>query len=184
MPLSTSGLVTTDDLEDFLGVTFDATTLPRASQAIAIASATVRSQTGQGFSAGTSTVTLLAPHDEWIDLPQRPVTAITSVTVNGTAVTDYTLVNDRLHRPSWLDWSSTAPATVTVSYAHGGTVPDDVQGAVLMLAAEVYENPRGLTSETIDDYSWRSGEGSSPARDALAAVVRTYRRRPLIVPIR
>lgn len=181
-----ASLATATQLATHVGATVDTA---RAQQALNIASAVVRSETGQTFEAGTSTVALPTPHGQWLTLPQRPVTAVTTITIDGLAVTDFTRYGNRLFRfAGWTASSITAPV-VTVTYSHGGAVPDDVLGVVLAIAADVVENQRGLTSETetIDDYTytWRASdtEQGSLASVELAQIIRAYRRRPLTVAL-
>lgn len=175
----------TSDLSDYLGTGFE--TAPQTLQAelaLRIATSVVQSRTGQNFLAGSSTVTVGAPRGPWLSLPQRPVTAVAEVSINGTQVTDYTAVGSRLFRYQGWAVSYFAAPVVTVTYSHGGTVPDLVLGAVLAVAADIYENPTGLSSESIDDYTWRRSETSrgAEAAIALAEAVRAYRRRPLTIP--
>jgi hypothetical protein len=160
----------------------------QAQQAVLIASEAVRSTTGQVFTSGTSTVNLPVPDGQWLALPQRPVTGVTSVTLDGAALVegvDYTRVGDRLFRYSGWQSYGFGPPVVTVAYSHGGVVPDDVLGAVLAVAADLFDNPLGLTSETIGNYTWRASESDTGTRaaDLLAGVKAAYRRRPLTVPI-
>lgn len=42
-------------------------------------------------------------------------------------------------------------------------VPVRVRAIALEVAARAYRNPEGVTSETIDDYTWRRGESTSGA---------------------
>lgn len=101
-------------------------------------------------------------HGMYLDLPQRPVTAVKSVLVGSTAVSDYSLSRGRLWRAS--GWRSTLlgyplsqPSGVTVTYTHGYAAGDQrlqlARSAVLALAAGAYMNPSGTLREQIDDYS-------------------------------
>jgi hypothetical protein len=101
------------------------------------------------------------------------------------AVTDHVVVGNRVFRyAGWHASDVTAPV-VTVTYTHGGTVPDEVLGATLAVAADIFENPTSLSSETIDDYTWRRSDSATGllAEQLLAMVERTYRRRPLTVQL-
>lgn len=106
------------------------------------------------------------PPGRYLRLPERPVTAITSVTLDGTALTagtasgTYRRSLDRIYRD--VGWFTTgtdtcAPSDIIVVYSHGW--PDGHQklqlaaSTTLMLAARVYEVPAGVTSERIDDYA-------------------------------
>lgn len=187
MPILSDGslsLVTATQFATYLQSDLDTAS---ANQALRIASGIVTSRSGQQFLPGTSTVALAAPAGQWRSLPQRPVNPGSPITVllNGLPVTDWTLVGDRLFRyAGWLADFYNAPI-VTVTYSHGGAVPTVAEGAVLAVAADIYENPSSLSSETIDDYTWRrsDSERGAEASLALTEVVRAYRRRPLTVQI-
>jgi hypothetical protein len=126
----------------------------------------------------------LDEHDtsRYLDLPQRPVTAVSSVQMGDTTVTDWVaqLRRGRLWRSN--GWRSAtllqhdgAPSTVTVVYTHGYPPGDQrlqlARGAVLGLAAGAYAAPAGAKQERIDDYSvtydaMASQLGASPALEA------------------
>jgi hypothetical protein len=170
-----------------------------AAVALAAASGVVRGRTGQDFTAVVAdTVVLDGMEDQWLTLPQRPVTAVTAVAINGVTqgALSWWLSGSRLYR--WRGWNRAlvssastafglAPTLITVTYDHGyDEIPDDVKGAVLAIAADIVTNPAGLVSENIDDYTWRRSE--SPAGTAagvlLAAVVRRYGTRVRTVRLR
>lgn len=102
-----------------------------------------------------------------VTLPQRPVTAIDSVTVDGTA----------LDADGW-SWDGISPQliladapadtwTATVAYTAGHTtVPADIRAVALSIAARAYNNSLGVRSEAIDDYSVTYAGGG----DTLATV--------------
>lgn len=124
-------------------------------------------------------VVLMGTHDQWFDLPQRPVTAVASVAVDGVAVTDYKLFGDRLWRS--LGWAvyPCEPSTVAVTYSHG-YVPDAprlqaARSATLALAAQMFANPLGASALSIDDYS----QQFSRSGDDLAGLVPENLRRSL-----
>jgi hypothetical protein len=99
----------------------------------------------------------------WLELPQRPVTDVSAVSIGGTAVSDWTpqLSRGRLFRT--YGWRAAAvndpltPSSVEVTYTHG--YPADSQhlqlarSVTLMLAKTAYANPDGVLNEKIDDYS-------------------------------
>lgn len=99
----------------------------------------------------------------YLDLPERPVTAVSTVTIGATAVTDWTLQKSKSRLWRADGWRSTLvnyfdqPSTVNFVYTHG--YPDGHQklqlgrAAVLGLISGVYGNPVGATRETIDDYT-------------------------------
>jgi hypothetical protein len=118
------------------------------------------------------TAELLGTTASRLQLPQWPVTAVTSVLLDGVAVSEGT-ASGTWRRPgtSWLwrdtGWATTAgePSTVIVVYSHG--LADDHQdrqfarNAVLGLLRGVFGNAEGATRVEIDDYA--------AAYDALTA---------------
>jgi hypothetical protein len=134
--------------------------------------------------------------DEWhrglyLELPERPVTAVATVLIGATAVTDYStaLRRARLWRAD--GWRSTLtlypsqPSTVTVTYTHGYASGHQrlqlARGSVLALIAGVYSTPTGATSVKIDDYAevfeaMSARMEASPARQRLLR--RMYGRPP------
>lgn len=107
---------------------------------------------------------LLGTTASWLDLPQLPVSAVASVTVDGAVATEGTASGcwrrpgtSRLWRST--GWATTAgePSSVVVVYSHG--YADGAQElqfartAVLGLLRAVYGNPTGATRITIDDYT-------------------------------
>lgn len=125
------------------------------------------------------TMSILGTSDSWLDLPQRPVTAVTSVTLDGITLalgTDYKVFGSRLWRAvGWqvnIGWpySGTWPRGASVNgygmqepsavvvvnthgYAPGAQQLQLGRSAVLSLAGAAYNATPGATSESIDDYS-------------------------------
>lgn len=95
------------------------------------ASELFRARSGQQFTAGTSTVRV-RNRAGVVSLPQRPVTAVTSVADDAGGSISF-------------DWDEgrfqfTAESTekyVTVTYSHGGTVPDLVRLTIAEIAKKV-----------------------------------------------
>lgn len=162
-----------------------------AQLALDIATAVVVERTGQTFTVATETITLDTHGDEDVHLPQRPVTAVTSVTTRdrgSSTSTARTLNTDYEVRGGRLRWVGvgTWPYEATVTYTHGyATIPDDVKGATLAVAAEIHSNPEGLAQSAIDDsndrHEWTE---DSPAERMLKMVERRYGRRSLTVRMR
>ena len=72
---------------------------PKAELLLQLATGAVQAAAGQQLVASTGdTVQLMGDTDAWFTLPQRPVTAVASVTVDGATVTDYKRFGDRLGR--------------------------------------------------------------------------------------
>lgn len=159
-----------------------------AQLALDIASSIVTARTGQTFVPVVGDTITLDTYGEDVRLPQRPVTTVSAVTTRekGSTVTtartvntDYEVRGDRL-RWVGLGWW---PYEVTVTYDHGyATIPDDVRGATLAVAAEMFDNPEGLSRSALDDdnaqHEWAD---DSPAERMLKLVERRYKRKPLTV---
>jgi hypothetical protein len=179
-------LITPSELAAFLQQDVDTAS---ATLAIEIATGLVQAAAEQRIlQVVDDTVVLdLDRHDNglWITLPQRPVTAVSTVLVGATPVTDYTtqLSRGTLYRPyGWrsatvLRWS--APSTVTVTYTHGYPAGDQrlqlARAATTTLAMLAYENPTGATSEQIDDYAVRY-EAAAARMEASPALKQALRR--------
>lgn len=156
-------LATPEDLASFLQQDLDTAT---ATLALEGATAIVQAAAGQRILEVVGDVVVLDvdEHDygPWLDLPEGPVSAVATVLVGATAVTDYMaqLRRGRLYRS--LGWRAAnlgtwqAPSTVTVTYTHGLPVGDYrlelARTYALVLAGTGYGNPAGATRERIDDY--------------------------------
>lgn len=134
---------------------------------LAAASAAVREAAGYVISRTPSTVTLPAPDGQWLPLPGA-VLSVESVSINGVAEPDFTLVDGMLWRHwgwrrhvSWQSYRGALPR-VTVTYTHGyEPVPADIVDLVCALVGSAvaaaeggYQATAGLQSRTrqIDDY--------------------------------
>lgn len=162
MPTLTTPLATPADLASYLQVATTDLNAAAADFHLLAASQAVVDFTGQSFAAGTHDV-YLPGGDSTLVLPQRPVTAVTTVEEldlygAATAVTGYTRVGATLYRATGL-WAD----TVHVVYTAGGDVPADVKSVVCELAAARMENPTGADRVSIDDYT-TSGESDPLAR--------------------
>ena len=131
-------------------------------------------------------VTVYGDSDRLLRLPERPVMAVTSVTYQGSALTQGTASGTwRLaHHGIWRDcgWPATdwcAPSPVDVVYSHG--YPDGHQklqparGSTLSLARTPFINPDGTVREQIDDYAV-AYEAVAAAFEASPAMRATLRR--------
>ena len=126
---------------------------------LAAASESVRDAAGVPISSTTSTLTVLPNRGHWLDVP-GPVTAVTSLTLDGTAVTDHRIIGSRIWRE--YGWLTAGPhALIEVTYTHGlAVVPADivdlvcslVAGALTVAVDDAYNANRNLTYENIDDY--------------------------------
>lgn len=167
-----------------------------AELAIQIATGVVQSAAGQRIIevVGDSVQIDLDVSDcsLYLNLPERPVTAVASATVGITAVTDYSvqLSKGRLWRS--LGWRSAtlpywnSPSTVTVVYTHGYPAGHQklqlARGVVLELARTAYNAAAGsgaIVREQIDDYAVQYAEMAASIETALdpqGALARSLRR--------
>jgi hypothetical protein len=110
------------------------------------------------------TAELLGTTASWLDLPQLPVSAVTSVTLDGVAIAEGTGTGC-WRRPGtsrlWRDkgWATTPgePSSVVVvnshGYAAGRQELEFARSAVLGLLRSVYGNTTGASRIEIDDYA-------------------------------
>lgn len=151
--------------------------------ALARASAYVRRYTRQHIEQVSETITLDGVHGQWLFLPQRPVTAVASVVVDGTTLVaddDYRWSADgTLYRVA-ATWAA-YPRGISVTYTHGyATIPEDVVGVTATLAARQFDNPQGVRSETLDQYSYTYGSDGPQPLDELARHVLDSYRAPVV----
>lgn len=177
-------LATAADLAAFLQI--DPADLNPTTATLLLECATAAVQTAAGgqriVQVVGDTCSILSTSDSWLDLPQIPVTAVTSVVLDGvtlTVNTDYKVFGNRLWRAQgwqnnlgWTwgwDWPATWPPippatypvqepslsaiTYTHGYASGAQELQVGRSVVLALAREAFVNPTGAASESLDDYS-------------------------------
>lgn len=129
-----------------------------ANQVLTIASALFSREADTWFESTAVTWTTFGTPATRLDLPFRPVIAVSAVRINGVTVTGWTLIKHRLYRAQGFGTSyAVVPDEVEVDLTHGYiTASDDVKGAVLETAAQAYDVPVGaVVSESIDDYAVR-----------------------------
>lgn len=144
-------LVTAAELASYLQVPEVDTA--SAEQAIRTASAWAESKTGLAFTSRTATIRLSGSPATILELPVRPVTQVTAVTIDGTSYADFSLTADgHLYRE--LSWRTAwGPQIISATIQYGCAVaPDDVKGVVLEVAGGIYDGRLGVQSEQIDDY--------------------------------
>lgn len=184
-------LATPSDLASYMQQDLDASS---AVLALELATAAVqRAAGGQRILDVTDTAIMdvesYYPDYYWLDLPQKPIRSVTSVEIDGVAVTDFFLRKQRLWR--LLGWRGVTiePTQVEVTYAHGYVAGSQwlqlARDATLSLAASAYNaGPQGggtVESEKIDDYSVSYGKMtdaiersfSGPLRAAIASAYGT-----------
>jgi hypothetical protein len=181
-----ASFASSDDLAVRLKKSFTETEKDQAEQLLAGATTRIRAITDQWITQVVDDVwTTDAPLSRVLWLPQRPVTAVTSVKVDGVVITDWRLRGARLIRPcAWSTGCDTTPPEVEVTYTHGIPVGDErldlAKDACIAFAAAARTNPDGLKSESIDDYSraFAGGGGDPQWAGTEKALCRQYGRRP------
>lgn len=183
-----SAIITEQDLSDYIGR--DVTDDDGAVFAVESADQTVRTLTEQDFEPLVSTVRLDGSGTDTVFLPQRPVSTVGTVTVNGTAETDFTFTADgRLIRtsdddPTYATWGVTSQSSaywpagrqnIAVTYEHGGTVPSDVRMVALMIAYRLVTQG-GALQEQVGDVSRRYAVASTDLTAGERAILTKYRR--------
>lgn len=154
-------LATVADLAALLGRTFTTEQEAQAQALLDQASSVVRAYVRQDITQATTTDTftmrradrLLHRCGGVVTLPQRPVVDVDTVSVNGTAVTDWWQEGSDLLVRAWA-WDHPPAAhrapQVTVTYTHGwDPVPGDIQAIVMQAANRVMVNPGQIRSETV-----------------------------------
>lgn len=159
---------TTDDLAERLQRTLTGAEEASAEHLLADATGHLQELLGQLIEQDTVTAHLWVtdPRDQWLPLPQRPVTAVTAVTIDGTAVTDYTVLPHALWREDgWIDGAQSSagePIRVTVAHTYGyATIPAELVSWCCVLASQAFaviEKSGALGAgvvqqERIDDYA-------------------------------
>lgn len=125
--------------------------------ALAVASSAVRDAAGAAIGEQASTVVVNAGSGNLLGLP-GPVTAVASVAIDGTTVSDYEVLPNGLWRHC--GWTVCGrPVPVTITYTHGlVAVPDDIVDLVCNLAKAWLDHAAagagstaGLKSVKLDD---------------------------------
>jgi hypothetical protein len=153
------------------GVTIDDAGL--ADVMLAVASALVREAAGSPILEHDATVNFHAlDSGPWLDIPVAAVQSVASVELDGTAITDYQLVNGRLWRA--VGWNGWEPVAVEVTLTCGlPAVPADIVQLVCDLAILGMDtatagaiDPR-VVAERIDDYSVTFTQSAASVASAM-----------------
>lgn len=148
-----------------------------AVEMLDVASASIRGAAGSPISQVTSTIRYTGWRSErYLRLAGQPVTAVSTATIDGTAVTDWRLTDGRLWRAC--GWGvDNGPAEVDVVQTHGlPIVTRDLVDLVCSFAAAGMDaaaggfgdaNRAGKVAERIDDYSVTYAQGA----EAVATVM-------------
>jgi hypothetical protein len=180
-----ASFATTDDLAARLKRTFTAAEESQADQFLEGATARIRAITDQWISLVVDDeITVQAPISRVLWLPERPVVAVTSVEIDGVATTAWKLRGSRLilNEGTWADLCE--EHEVDVVYTHGYAAESDgialAWDACLALAGQQMNNPKNLSSRSIDDYREAFADASLGSDlGALGKALRKkYARRP------
>lgn len=128
--MAVTQLASKEDVEAALGRDLTSEEDARVGAILDKLSELFRRESGQQFTPGTSTVRLKVNGGR-VYLPQRPVTEVTSVKDDAGA----DVAHDR--HDQWLTVPMVSHEFVTVTYSHGGTVPDVVRTSVADAARQV-----------------------------------------------
>jgi hypothetical protein len=159
-----------DELAARLGLTLTDDEITRAGILLALASGLIQTETSQTIAEVVDDeLVTRSVVGERFRLPQRPVTAVTSVAIDETVLDANTwyLDGDELVRASWPAGSESyfftggygrgflGPLrTLTVVYSHGyETIPAVVKATTLEAVVRVWVNPGAVARETIGDVS-------------------------------
>jgi hypothetical protein len=182
-------LCTPADLASHLQSDLDAST---ATLVVECATAVVQEAAGgqRILQVVGDTATLIGTTDSWLDLPQIPVSAVASVTLDGTTLTagsvsttsNYKRFGNRLWRgDGWATYVD-APSEVVVINTHGHAAGSQhlqlARKAVLELSALAYSNPDGASQVRIDDYAATYDRMSREMTESLRAALRRKYGRP------
>jgi hypothetical protein len=157
-----------------------------ADLALEVATAVVQSAAGQRIVlVADDAVTVYGGADQVLVLPERPIVSVTSVTFNGTLLTQGTasgtwrMSADGLWRDcGWTTYFCDGPVRTDVVYTHGYAADDQklqlARGVTLSVARGLFTNPDGTVREQIDDYAVAYAEASvaMDAAPGLAARLR------------
>jgi hypothetical protein len=122
------------------------------------ASAVIRAYCNQTLSPVTGDVITVYPTaSSFLSLPERPVTAVTSVLVNGVATTDYYIVPRGLRSGTVASPGSAWTQGATVTYAHGHAETSEAFKAIQSVCVEMVKR-----AYTADESGQALSQGGFP----------------------
>lgn len=196
-------LFTTAELELYLSLDTGALDTDRASIIHDQVAAIIANYCRTTFTTTTEATEVLRVRDGWVRLPNKPVTAVTSVKrvdadgTAGLAVAGWSFDGiDRINLRGWdnlvvnlaADLADDYTDTVQVVYTYGYTaVPADVKAVALDLSTSLYNNPSGLRQETVGGWSGTWAGGNDVFGVALTAgqraILDRYRVKQRTMPV-
>lgn len=170
-----------EDLGNYLGSDLSAS--EKALQVVDAASDTVRTMTEQVLNeVNSDDIVLDGTGTDSLLLPERPVNAVSSVAVDGDALTvddDYVLNGDGiLFRTFPAKWRR-ARQNVAVTYDHGypdDDLPRDLRMVALSIAARLFSQSAGAVFESLGAYSVRYDQAPTELTINEQRVLRKYKR--------
>lgn len=170
--------ITVDELSDYLGRSVSAD--PAAQLAVDGACAVIRTISEQDFTESTETVTLDGTGTDALVLSQLPISSVQSVTVAGTADTNYALSGTGVLVKTSGVWPR-GRQNVTVKYRHGyrsTDIPADIRQVALGLAArQLVQGPKNAMAETNGDVQIRYATAASDLTNNELRILRRHRGR-------
>ncbi|WP_048574133.1 hypothetical protein [Streptomyces leeuwenhoekii] len=165
-----------------LHLRLDAIDAVQAAASIAAAETIIRAALQQTIDAvAGDTAGLVGTGRRTILLPEMPVTAVASVTVDGTLQDAGTWRVNRHGVLTRLGGCWPLDADITVVYDHGyAQVPAAVTQVCVQLAGRAWVNPRGMASESIGDWSgtWDKARAGDALTDYEMRLLEPYARGP------
>ncbi|HEY1395023.1 hypothetical protein [Roseateles sp.] len=181
-----ASLATVADLEARIGRTLTTTEAARAEALLADASGLIRGYTRQHFEQVEDDVVQLTAAGSFIRLPQRPVTAVSSVVaISYAPVPDLTLPEgtwgwdgiDLIEvypaaSDVWVSlpeslYDAAGPGTFRITYDHGyADIPADVVAVCCRMVLSVLLAPtmaEGLVQERVGQYAYQYGQAAGQA---------------------
>lgn len=126
---------------------------------IASASGAVRDAAGSAITRSTATISLTGSTSKWLPIPVSPVRSVTSVKIDGTAISDWRLIDFRLwRRYGWGCLHEPSVIEVVLDFGLDEVPADIVDLACSLVAAGAaattnsYDPQRGVSSTALDDY--------------------------------
>lgn len=153
-----TNLAQVSDIEALAGRSLTTSEAAYASTLLDKATSLIQGETRQTLTAVSGDVWtgLAVPRDGSVRLPQRPVTNVSSVTLDGTFLPSSQYAVDGgtgiLHY--WGGSYSSHPVQMTVTYDHGYTeIPGDLSAICAEMVWGQINNPQGLRQFALGDYS-------------------------------
>lgn len=201
-----TSFASTADLASFLNRTIAVgAETTRAQLMLDLATAAIQNWCRQTISSAETTALLPGTWSQDLELPERPVTEVDTVEVDGVATTDWDWNERGVLRRGAASFAQTSvvnaagdadsttqgaagsaqhwggpQATVSVTYTHGfATIPADIKAVCLAVAGRAFTSEVGVKQESLGAYSVTYGGGGADGVTITPAdmtLLRRYRR--------